>query len=283
MTPRPLRAGDRVTVVSPAGPVPAGLLQAGVSWLTTWGLDVRVAPHALDMHPTLPYLAGSDADRARDFEDAWCAPDTAAVLCARGGYGSQRIVDLVDWDLVLSSRPKAFVGSSDITALHEPLWHAGVPTWFGPMIGTGAFVYDPAARDRLRRALFEGVTTFHGVTVAPGTARGVAVGGNVSLLGAPPPDGAIAWLEDVGEEPYRLDRMLTSLLRGDWFADVAGIVLGSWTDCGDVADVLHDRLGGLGVPIIGSVPFGHCAGQHTVPFGVTVELDADAGVVKVLE
>ncbi|WP_433274139.1 S66 peptidase family protein [Actinosynnema sp. CS-041913] len=272
MTPRPLRPGDRVTVVSPAGPVSAGLLHAGVAWLTTWGLDVRIAPHALDTHPVLPYLAGADADRARDFQDAWCDPSVAAVLCARGGYGSQRIVDLVDWDRLVRSGPKVFVGSSDITALHEPLWRAGVPTWFGPMVGTRAFVHDGPARDRMRRALFDGVTTVPGVTVVPGTARGTAVGGNLSLLGAPPPDGAIAFLEDVAEEPYRLDRMLTALLRGGWFAGVAGIVLGSWTGCGDVDGVLHDRLGGLGVPILGSVAFGHCAGQHTVPLGIAVSI-----------
>ncbi len=279
MTPRPLRAGDRVTVVSPAGPVPAGLLRAGVAWLSTWGLDVVVAPHALDTHPTLPYLAGADADRAADLRDAWLDPTVAAVLCARGGYGSTRIVDLLDWDL-LARTPKVFVGSSDVTALHEPLWRAGVASWFGPMVGTAAFVHDTPTRERLRDALFRGPAPLPGVTVVPGRARGVAVGGNVSLLGAPPPDGAVAFLEDVGEEPYRLDRLLTGLLRGGWFADVAGIVLGSWTGCGDVDEVLCDRLGGLGVPVLGSVAFGHCAAQHTVPLGVTVEVDADTGVVS---
>ncbi|RKT55004.1 S66 peptidase family protein [Saccharothrix australiensis] len=286
MTPRPLRAGDRVTVVSPAGPVPAGLLRDGVAALRAWGLDVRVAPHAHDTHPELPYLAGTDADRARDLRDAWCDPATAAVLCARGGYGSGRVADLLDWDLLVGCGPKVFVGSSDTTALHEPLWRAGVPTWFGPMVGTAAFVHDVLARDRLRQALFDGVTAFPGVTVVPGAARGVAVGGNLSLLGRHhPPDGAVVWLEDVEERPYRLDRMLTALLRSGWFDRVAGIVLGSWTGCGDpdlVDAVLRDRLGGLGVPVLGAVGFGHCPGQHTVPFGVTVDLDADAGVVTVV-
>ncbi|CCH31545.1 LD-carboxypeptidase [Actinosynnema sp. NPDC047251] len=281
MTPRPLRAGDRVTVVSPAGPVPAGLLHAGVAWLTTWGLDVRVAPHALDVHPDLPHLAGTDADRAADLSDAWHDPDVAAVLCARGGYGSRRIVDRIDW-AAAARTPKVFLGSSDITVLHEPLWRAGVPTWFGPMPATAAFVHDPTARDLLRRALFGEPAVLRGTTVVGGRARGIAVGGTVSLLGAPPPDGAIAWLEDVGEEPYRLDRLLTDLLRGGWFDQVAGIVLGSWTGCRPVEAVdavLWDRLGGLGVPVLGSVRFGHCAGQHTVPLGVPMDLDADAGVV----
>ncbi|MEU4803791.1 LD-carboxypeptidase [Actinosynnema sp. NPDC023587] len=284
MTPRPLRAGDRVVVVSPAGPVPAGLLHAGVAWLSTWGLDVRVAPHALDVHPELPHLAGTDADRAADLRAAWHDPAVAAVVCARGGYGSRRIADLLDWDAA-GRAPKVFVGSSDTTVLHERLGRAGVPTWFGPMVGTAAFVHDPTARDRLRRALFGEVPAFRGTPVVGGRARGIAVGGTLSLLGAPPPDGAIAWLEDVGEEPYRLDRLLTDLLHGGWFDRVAGIVLGSWTGCGraEVVDaVLRDRLGGLGVPVLGSVRFGHCAGAHTVPLGVTMELDADAGVVSVV-
>jgi muramoyltetrapeptide carboxypeptidase len=279
VTPRPLRAGDRVVVVSPAGPSPAGLLDAGVALLASWGLDVRVAPHALDVHPSLPHLAGLDADRAADFRDAWCDPDVDAVFCARGGYGSQRVVDLLDWP-ALSASPKVFLGSSDVTALHERL---GTASWFGPMVATSAFVHDDLARERLRKALFTGVASYGGTCVVPGVARGVAFGGNLSLLGAVrPPPGAVVLLEDVGEPPYRLDRMLTVLLRSGWFADVSGIVLGSWTDCGDSAPVLRDRLDGLGVPILGDVPFGHCAGQLTVPLGVEVELDAGAGLVTVV-
>jgi muramoyltetrapeptide carboxypeptidase len=275
-----LRPGDRVTVVSPAGPCPAGLLEAGTAWLRKWGLDVRLAPNVLDTHPTLPYLAGHDADRARDFERAWLDPATAGVLCARGGYGSLRMVDLVDWTAVAAHR-KVFAGSSDTTALHERFWQAGTPTWFGPMVATRAFVEDTAARERLRRALFTGVASYGGVGMAPGTARGIAVGGNLSLLVDPPPDGAIVLLEDVNEEPYRLDRMLTGLLRTGWFDRVAGLVLGSWVGCGDPSAVLADRLGGLGVPIVADAGFGHCEGQLTVPLGVPVEIDGDTGTVTV--
>ncbi|WP_447001730.1 S66 peptidase family protein [Saccharothrix isguenensis] len=276
-----LRPGDRVTVVSPAGPCSAELLEAGTTWLRTWGLDVRLAPNVLATHPTLPYLAGPDADRAHDFEQAWLDPSVAGVLCARGGYGSMRMVDLVDWTAVAAHR-KVFVGSSDTTALHERFWHHGTPTWFGPMIGTRAFVEDTAARDRLHRALFTGVRSYTGVGMVPGTARGVAVGGNLSLLGAPPPDGAILLLEDVNEEPYRLDHILTRLLRSGWFDPVAGLVLGSWVGCGDASPVLVDRLGDLGVPIVADAGFGHCEAQVTVPFGVSVEIDGAAGVVTVL-
>ncbi|KOX24567.1 peptidase U61 [Saccharothrix sp. NRRL B-16348] len=280
-----LRAGDRVVVVSPAGPCAAGLLDAGVAWLRKWGLDVRVDDHALDTHPTLDYLAGHDTDRARALEQAWLDPAVVGVLCARGGYGSLRMVDLVDWTAVAaaaSGRRKVFVGSSDTTVLHERFWAHGVPTWFGPMVGTRAFVEDADARERLRAALFTGVSSYRGVGMAPGVARGVAVGGNLSLLDAPPPAGAIVLLEDVNEEPYRLDRMLTDLLRSGWFDRVAGLVLGSWTGCGDPAAVLADRLGGLGVPIVADAPFGHCDGQLTVPLGVPVEIDGGTGVVTIV-
>jgi muramoyltetrapeptide carboxypeptidase len=150
------------------------------------------------------------------------------------------------------------------------------------MVGTRAFVEDTAARDRLRRALFTGVPSYTGVGMVPGTARGIAVGGNLSLLHAPPPDGAIVLLEDVEEEPYRLDRMLTGLLRTGWFDRVAGLVLGSWTRCGDPTAVLADRLGGLGVPIVADAGFGHCEAQVTVPLGVPVEIDGGTGVVTIL-
>ncbi|MFD0202350.1 MULTISPECIES: S66 peptidase family protein [Saccharothrix] len=276
-----LRPGDRVVVVSPAGPCPAELLDAGVAWLRKWGLDVRVDPHALDTHPTLDYLAGHDADRARSVEQAWLDPSVAGVLCARGGYGSLRMVDLVDWTAV-AAHHKVFVGSSDTTVLHERFWQHRVPTWFGPMIGTRAFVEDADARERLRHALFTGVTAYRGVGLVPGLARGVAVGGNLSLLDAPPPPGAIVLLEDVNEEPYRLDRMLTGLRRSGWFDQVAGLVLGSWTGCGDASTVLADRLGGLGVPIVADARFGHCDGQLTVPLGVPVEIDGRTGEVTVM-
>ncbi|SER03132.1 muramoyltetrapeptide carboxypeptidase [Lentzea xinjiangensis] len=276
-----LAAGDRVALVSPAGPAPASRVEAGVAVLRSWGLEVAtpvVTPWSL------PYLAGSDTERAAAFVAAWCA-DVAAVFCVRGGYGCLRMTDLVPWkDLP----PRVFVGSSDVTVLHAELNAVGLATVFGPMPGTADFVDDPLARERLREVLFTGVRSWtSGTTVVPGTARGVLTGGNAALLAASvggprwarPADGAIALLEDVGEEPYRLDRILTQLLRAGWFEPVSGIVLGSWTDCGDVAPVLLDRLGPLGVPILGEFGFGHCAGSWSLPLGVRAVLDATAGTL----
>src|SRR5690606_2401815 len=116
--PRRLRAGDRVVVVSPSGPVPKESLETGCAILREWGLDVVVAPHALDRHPSFDYLAGSDQDRARDLQEAWCDPSVSGVICARGGYGAQRMIELIDWAAMRAAGPKVLVGFSDITALH---------------------------------------------------------------------------------------------------------------------------------------------------------------------
>lgn len=296
--PRRLRPGDLVEVIAPAGPVDPAALDRGVTVLRSWDLDVRVAPHVLDRHPSLPYLAGRDADRAADLHRAWCDPAVAAVVCARGGYGSQRLLDLLDFDAMAAAGPKVFAGSSDVTALHSALGtRLDLVTLFSPMIAGGLF--DDPARQHLRTTLFtpEQALRLTGPAVATaghGTAEGLTVGGTVSLLAsdlgtpdaAPAPDGAIALLEDIGEDPYRLDRLLTQLLRAGWFTGVAGIALGSWNGCGEpheVYEVVADLLGGLGVPMVWELGFGHCAAQLTVPLGVRAVLDADEGTLTLIE
>jgi muramoyltetrapeptide carboxypeptidase len=292
--PRRLRPGDLVTVVAPAGPVVRDQLEKGAAILTSWGLDVRIGAHVLDRHPRFEYLAGDDADRADDLTKAWCDPTSAAVFCARGGYGSLRVLDLLDWQTMAaaaSARPPVFTGSSDITALHEVIGSKlRVPTIFGAMIASAPFVDDPVAQENLRVMVFEpdaGVhlTSHRAEPLVAGRAQGRVVGGNLSLLacgaGVPdvaPPTGAIALLEDVGEEPYRIDRYVSHLRRTGWFDGVAGIALGSWVDCGDIGSVraiLSDRLGDLGIPVVWELGFGHCRGQLAVPLGTAVELVSD--------
>ncbi|MGW1676211.1 S66 peptidase family protein [Saccharopolyspora sp. NPDC002376] len=295
-----LRTGDAVAVVAPAGPVPEELLEAGLDHLRAWGLEPRVGKHVLDRHPRLPHLAGNDADRATDLQEAWCDPDVTAVLCARGGYGSMRILDHLDWTAMTAAGPKVFTGSSDITALHDAVaTQLGLVTVFGPMVATQAFTEDPAAREHLRRTLFqpESVTILTRSTadaLVRGRARGTTYGGNLSIvagsLGAPdaptPPERGIAMLEDITEKPYQLDRFVTQLLRAGWFDHAAGIALGSWTECGpleEVRAVMSDLLGGLGVPILWELGFGHCVAQRTIPLGVAAELDTDAQRLSILQ
>lgn len=295
-----LKPGDRVTVVAPSGPVTPALLTAGCDILRTWGLDVTCAPHVTARHDDLPYLAGSDADRAADLQQAWLDPSIAAVLCARGGYGAQRVIDLLDWEAMSRAEPKIFAGSSDITALHEAFGATlGVATLFAPMLCNTAFGTDPATQDCLHRTLFDPESVRTLVSPAAGTlvggrARGVTIGGTATLLAAnrgtrhahASAAGGIVLLEDVAEDAYRLDRILTQLLRAGWFDGVAGIALGSWVDCApqvDVRALALDRLGGLGVPVVWNLGFGHCPSQLTVPLGVRAELAAGAGTLTLID
>ncbi|WP_030170647.1 S66 peptidase family protein [Streptomyces sp. NRRL S-813] len=295
LRPARLAPGARVAVVAPSGPVPEERLQAGLDVLRGWDLEPVVASHVLDRHGTFDYLAGTDADRAADLQRAWCDPAVDAVLCARGGYGVQRMVDLLDWDAMRAAGPKVFVGFSDITALHEAFaTRLGLVTLHGPMAAGVDFVKNARAQEHLKATLFEPETVrtiaSGGTALVPGRARGVTLGGCMALLAAdlgtpsarPSAAGGLLCLEDVGEETYRLDRYLTQLLRAGWLDGVRGVLLGSWKDCDGpdrVRALFADRLGGLGVPVAEEFGFGHCEGASTIPFGVAAELDADAGTL----
>jgi muramoyltetrapeptide carboxypeptidase len=271
-------------------------MQAGHALLESWGLTVRVGAHALDRDG---YLAGTDADRADDLQSAWCDPDVAAVFCARGGYGAHRMVDLVEWPALHRAGPCLLVGSSDVTALHEAVArHLDLVTVFGPMPATEILAGadpDATSAEHLRATVLGAVAADLHVdadapgALAPGRATGPLVGGNLSLLAASigtpeslPAAGAIAVLEDVTESAYRVDRLLTQLLRTGWFDGVRGVALGSWLDCGDDAvAVVGERLAGLGVPVLAGLPFGHGRPQLSLPLGADAELDADAGTLVV--
>ncbi|MFD3686634.1 LD-carboxypeptidase [Nocardiopsis sp. NPDC058631] len=293
-----LREGGRVRLVAPCSPVPAAQLDAAAEVLRGWGLEVGLAPHVRDRHPRLPYLAGEDATRAADLQEAWCDPDVDAVFCVRGGDGAHRTLDLLDFDAMRRAAPKALIGFSDITALHEAFAvELGVATVHGPVVGTKYFVGDAAAQRELHTTLFHPehrtVLTSPGAhALVPGRGRGVTFGGNLSLLndGLATPhsrlsaSGGILILEDVGEDVARLDRMLTHLVRTGWMDGVAGVALGTWTDCppdpGVIADLMRDRLAPLGVPVLWGLEFGHCAAQLTIPLGVPAVLDTEGASLE---
>ncbi|MDA0632885.1 LD-carboxypeptidase [Nonomuraea sp. MCN248] len=287
-----MHPGTTAAVVAPSGPVDAALLRRGIERLEERGVKVVVGPHALDRQD-LPYLAGEDAARAADLQAAWCDPAVSVVFCARGGYGASRLLGLLDWDAMRAAGRKVLVGSSDVTALHQAFAvELGVPTLHGPMPGNvllggehgpGAGP-EPVTWDQLWAALSGSPVTVTGDRVlAPGRAEGVLTGGNLSLLAAlcgtpyrPSFDGGIAFLEDIGEEPYRVDRMLTQLLQAGAFAGVRGIALGSWVDCGDPYPVLRDRLEPLGVPIVAGLPVGHGSPQMSVWLGALGAIDTES-------
>jgi muramoyltetrapeptide carboxypeptidase len=290
--PRRLRSGDRVAVVAPSGPVRADRLAKGCVILRTWGLDVVVGPHVTAVDDGLAYLAGDDQGRASDLQSAWLDPTVVGIVCARGGYGAERILELLDWSAMRAAGLKVFAGYSDITALHEAFaLSLGLVTLHSPMAAAQAFLADDRTAELFRRTLFQPgsmqtLTSPTAETLVPGRAYGVTVGGCLSVLassigtptGRRSVAGGILLLEDVAEEPYRLDRMLTHLLRSGWLDGVAGVAFGSLFGCGP-ADLLRelivDRLGGLDVPIVWELGFGHGPSSLTVPLGVPATLDAD--------
>ena len=290
IVPPPLAPGSRVAVVAPSGPLDAVRLDRGLTTLRAWGLDVTVMPHALERVQS-GLFAGSDAQRSEDLLEALSQPEIAAVLCARGGHGATRIVDQLNWDQIRNSSPRWLVGSSDITALHEAIQRRlGWASLHGAMVASEVFAGDSPDFDSvqsLQHALFNPVTAMvidadAAYVVCPGEASGRLIGGNLSLLcatiGTTDSFGArdcIVLLEDVAEPPYRVDRMLTQLMRAGWFDGLRGIALGTFHQCGDVVPILTERLGELNVPVLGGFSIGHGPRQLTVPLGVDVTLSTD--------
>ncbi len=297
LNPDVLRAGDAVALVSPAGPVAEARVQAAVRELTSWGLRPRVYPHALDAEH---FLAGSDAHRAADLNDALADPEIRAVLCNRGGYGVQRILEHLDYDAVRRD-PKLVVGFSDITALHAALWNrTGLVSIHGPVAAQlergGEFA------STVRRALMStepmvvqadpAEPTF-GVRTS-GIVEGTLLGGNLSMLSTcvgtpfmPDLEGAILLIEDVGELAYRVDRLLTHLRNCGILQRVGGIAIGQFSEPGHgnnpvrPPDVLMERLVDLEVPLLGGLPIGHGDRNLAVALGSRATLDADTGILTV--
>ncbi|MDB6143467.1 MAG: putative muramoyltetrapeptide carboxypeptidase [Pseudomonas sp.] len=295
--PKKLQVGDAVALVSPAGPVAQQRVEAAVRVLTGWGLRPRVYPHALDR---FSFYAGTDEQRASDLNDALADPEIRAVICNRGGYGVQRIIEHLDFEAVKRD-PKLVLGFSDITGLHAALWrNARLATIHGPvgaqlerggLTNSGVYHTLMTTEPVLIKANPEEATA--GVR-GKGVARGLLLGGNLSLLSTsvstpfmPDLNGAILLIEDVGEVAYRVDRMLTYLLNCGILQRVSGIAVGQFSEppsaTGSISltDVLNERLGNLGIPILGGLSIGHGDPNLAVPLGTAAVLDADAGTLLV--
>lgn len=296
--PDPPRPGDRVALVSPAGPAPAARIDRAAALLASFGYEPVPAVHLTAAHPRASYLAGSDAQRAADLTDAWMDPSIAAIFCIRGGYGSMRLIDLLDFEALATAAPKLLVGSSDITALHQ-VWNSrlGVGTLFAPMVATGDLLDGTVARRHLQEALAGApgprrIGTPHTEVMVPGEATGVLVGGNLAVLASAigsgdlrRPAGAIGLLEDVTEDVYRLDRLMLQLRRSGWLGELSGLALGSWEQCGDPDEVkalMSEYVDPLGIPTLWNVGFGHCRDALSVPLGVRGRLLADPAAAPAL-
>ncbi len=306
--PARLRAGATVALIAPASPFSAEKLATTRANFEKLGFQVREGKNLFAQNG---YLAGSDEQRLADLHWAFGDPEVEAVWCIRGGYGCSRLLPDIDYDLV-KRNPKPFIGYSDVTALHLAI-HArtGLVTFHGPVAASDfpdntlahfrAVLTDPLAGYVLKiPAETEELPgeEFRPFVIAGGKARGVLTGGNLSLLSAlagtsfaPSFRGKIAFIEDVGEQPYRIDRMFTQLLQATDLKKAAGIALGVFSGCqpkGDgpsltLAETLRDRLGGLGIPVIYGIPFGHVEHQATFAYGIEAELDTMAGTLTLLE
>jgi muramoyltetrapeptide carboxypeptidase len=296
---RRLREGDCVGVVAPAGPASPEAVATVEPLFARFGLRARLYPSCHSRHPRHEFLAGDDALRIADLQAAFAEPAVQAVCCLRGGHGSLRLLDRIDATSMRANAHKPFVGYSDITALHALRAREGLPGLHAPMPASD-LRHEQAADDA--QALFEWLTrpAPRGTVLAPallqpawrvpGRARGRLVGGNLSLVAALlgtrwawPVEGAILFLEDVCEAPYRVDRLLTQLRLAGVLDAASGFVLGSFTEGEDPTPVLHEHLAGLGKPLIAGWPAGHGRPNRPLPLGLRVALDAAAGTLTLEE
>lgn len=254
--------------------------------------DVRFASSIGARHG---FLAGDDARRRDELTRAIDDPELDAILVTRGGYGAMRILDGIDPARV-AAHPKLFVGFSDLTAIHALWARARVCSIHGSMVG-GLGRLAPSSVERWI-AIVEGAPppAIEGLeAVAGGIAEGRLLGGNLALLAAmvgtalfPPLDGAILFLEDVGEPPYRIDRMLTQLILSRALDGVVGVAVGAFTRCNagpdgtSGEDVVRERLRTLGVPVVTGIDSGHVDDPVELPFGATTRIDGDRGAVTFL-
>lgn len=287
-----LRAGSRVMLVAPAGPIDQERVDIAHDRCRRLGL-VPVAGRSILQRRG--FLAGADEERLADLRAAFAAPDAAAVWALRGGYGTMRLLNDLDLSVV-QSQPRAYIGFSDNTAIHLALLRRGIVSFHGPHAGGDAtdlaerelqrVLWSPAAAGALELPAGENARVLQ-----PGRAEGALVGGNLSLLaalcgtpGQPTARDRILFIEEVGEPAYRVDRMLMQLRLAGACDGVQGLALGRFTDCGPGTDeVLAEFAAVLGVPALADLPIGHEADNWTLPLGVRARLATDAGSLELLE
>lgn len=311
LKPARLKPGSVVGIVSPAGATfVREELDIVLDAVWTLGLVPRVAPHFFDRYG---YLGGSDKNRAADINQFFADPQIAAILPIRGGWGCSRMLPYLDYERIRQN-PKIIIGFSDITALILAInARTNMVTFHGP---NGLSSWRPAQTEYFRRVLFAAEPmTFQNLkdpdddnrlmrvkyriqTITPGRVRGKLIGGNLSVFSAivgspylPDLSGAILFLEDVNENIYRLDRLMTHLKVAGVFDRLAGFIFGQCPGCKPDADygsltleeVVLDHIKPLGIPAWYGAMIGHVEPVLTLPIGLEVEIDASAGTIRMLE
>ncbi|WNC16148.1 LD-carboxypeptidase [Brevibacillus brevis] len=290
-----LRAGDTIGVVATSSPATEEVLVKSIAVLESWGYKVKVSGTCRETYGG--YLAGTPEQRAFELNAMFADDEVDGIMCMRGGYGAPQILSLLDYDCI-AQNPKLFIGYSDITALHAAFGQqAGLATLHGPMATSDiAHGLNDWSKQYLMRAMTRPeplgqILNPPGeelVCLVEGVASGPIVGGNLALvaalMGTPfqlDTRGKLLFLEDIDEEPYRIDRMLTQLALGGLFDDCAGVIIGTWTDCEPkkregftVWDVFQNIVIPFQKPTIWNVQIGHGTTNMALPLGVEATLDA---------
>lgn len=304
--PKRLQKGDKLGLIAPGGFITEAELKTSVDNLESLGFKVVFTNNILSRNG---YLAGTDEQRASDLNEMFSRNDIDGIVAARGGYGCTRILPLIDYNLI-KKNPKVLIGYSDITALHIAIYsRTGLVSFHGP-VGISTFneysirnlmnvlVY-PFENLTLHNAEDEGSISPKSFTVKSGNSSGILIGGNlslmVSLIGTPydfGSSGKLIFIEEVGENPYRIDRMLTQMIQAGKFDNASGIILGEFIDCEPKKDdlnsfslkeVLYRCLYNLNVPVIYGMSFGHIKNKLTLPIGIKAEFNSVNQTITLLE
>lgn len=304
--PKKLKKGDLIGILSPASnPDNLSRIEQGVKYLERLGYKTIIGENVGKNHG---YLAGSDQERLHDLHSLFQNKEVKAIICVRGGYGTPRLLDKIDYKLI-KSNPKIFVGYSDITALQMAfLKNAGLLTFAGPMLAVDLYdEVEPYTEEFFWRLLTsdkklgkielpEHESIFK---LTSGQAKGRLIGGNLALIASiigtpyiPSFKDSILFLEEVGEVPYRVDRMLSQIKHSGGFESLSGIILGAFTDCNEhdpmkktlsLGEVIDDYFTHLKIPVIYNFPHGHIPLMATLPYGLEVKINATKETVEYLE
>ena len=305
-----LKKDDKIALITPGSYISEEEKEESIDNLYNLGFRVTYTDRLMQKNG---YFSESDEERAADINEMFGREDVKGIMCARGGYGCARILPYLDYELIRNN-PKPFIGFSDVTALHYAIYkNSRLITFHGP-VGVSTFnqfsvknfqevLTNPTFELTLQNSTSDNNYNQYGISViTEGTAKGELIGGNLSivtsLIGTEYDidfDGKIVFLEEFLEEPYRIDRMLTQMLQAGKFKNASGIALGVFKMCEsdktnpsfknsfNLMEVLKDRLGNLGIPVVYGLSFGHVVDKFTLPFGVKAELSTESNQLKLLE
>jgi muramoyltetrapeptide carboxypeptidase len=283
--PARLKPGDTIGIVAPAGPFDRQTFLRGVRIIEDMGFNIFTPPGLFEKNR---YLAGSDNHRVQFVNQLFADTSVDAIICARGGYGSMRILPMLDYDTI-QNNPKAFIGFSDITILLSVLFsRCNLVTFHGPVVTSLADASEETKCSLLSNVTSAGnleIKLLNGKTIIPGVAAGEVCGGNLTMLChlvgtpfAPDFENKVLFLEDRGEAPYRIDRMLVHMELAGCFKGLAGIILGTFEGCGPIEDVIEimvEIFEKHSIPVLAGLDAGHGRHNLTIPLGIEATLDAD--------